>query len=267
MSYLHIRPQALDNKKRIQHITPSSANWNYVGFEVVVLKAGETQSFATDKTEVCAVVVFGRVDIATHEQNFINLGERKSVFEDKAPYAVYAPPGETLSISALTDCEVALCRAPAAGKLPVRLIKPEDCELMIRGQGSNTRYVRNIMMNNVNAEKLLITEVITPSGNWSSYPPHKHDTDALPTESALEETYYHKLKPQQGFAFQRVYTDDRSIDETISVEHNSVVTVPKGYHPVGVPHGYDLYYLNVMAGPKREWVFYNDPDHEWMLKK
>ncbi len=266
MSHLHSRPSSPDDKGRIQHITPASANWRYVGFDVALLKAGDTQIFDTAGNEVCAVVVCGRVEIKTLNETFLDLGDRESVFENKAPFAVYVPPKDTITITALTDAEVALCSAPAKGELSTRLIKPEDCEVSVRGKGTNTRHIRNIMMNNVMAEKLLITEVITPNGHWSSYPPHKHDTDSLPSESALEETYYHKLNPQQGFAFQRVYTDDRSIDETISVEHNSVVMVPKGYHPVGAPHGYDLYYLNVMAGPKREWVFHNDPDHEWMLK-
>ena len=108
-------------------------------------------------------------------------------------------------------------------------------------------------------------EVITPDGNWSSYPPHKHDQDAVPEETRLEETYYHRINPPQGFAFQRVYTDDRSLDETMAVEDRNVVMVPEGYHPVGAPHGYDLYYLNVMAGPKRTWIFNNDPDHEWII--
>ena len=99
----------------------------------------------------------------------------------------------------------------------------------------------------------------TPGGHSSSYPPHKHDTDNLPQESSLEETYYHRLKPAQGFAFQRVYTDDRSLDESLAVEDHDVVMVPRGYHPVVVPYGYESYYLNVMAGPRREWHFKNDP--------
>ncbi len=108
---------------------------------------------------------------------------------------------------------------------------------------------------------------LTPGGHSSSYPPHKHDTDNLPLESSLEETYYHRLNPSQGFAFQRVYTDDRSLDESLAVEDHDVVMVPRGYHPVVVPYGYDSYYLNVMAGPKREWHFKNDPAHEWMLRR
>ena len=112
---------------------------------------------------------------------------------------------------------------------------------------------------------MLVVEVITPGGHWSSYPPHKHDRDALPDESYLEETYYHRLKPAQGFAFQRVYTEDGAVDETLTVKDGDVVLVPRGYHPVAAPHGYDLYYLNVMAGPNRIWRFHNDPAHEWLM--
>jgi 5-deoxy-glucuronate isomerase len=135
-----------------------------------------------------------------------------------------------------------------------------------RGTGANTRYVCDILPQGEPADHLLVVEVITPSGHSSSYPPHKHDTDNLPVESSLEETYYHRLNPAQGFAFQRVYTDDRSLDESMAVENHDVVMVPRGYHPVVVPYGYDSYYLNVMAGPRRAWHFHNDPAHEWMLK-
>ena len=132
---------------------------------------------------------------------------------------------------------------------------------------SQSCQMRVSLMQDEPAESLLVTEVITPAGHWSSYPPHKHDTDAAPVETQLEETYYHRLSPPQGFAFQRVYTDDRSLDESLAVEDRDVVMVPRGYHPVVVPYGYESYYLNVMAGPTREWHFKNDPAHEWMLKK
>jgi 5-deoxy-glucuronate isomerase len=127
--------------------------------------------------------------------------------------------------------------------------------------------VRNILPETEPAESLLVVEVITPGGHWSSYPPHKHDTAEAGEETALEETYYHRLDPPQGFAFQRVYTDDRALDETVCVEDGDVVMVPRGYHPVGAPHGYDLYYLNVMAGPSRHWIFRNDPAHDWIAKR
>jgi 5-deoxy-glucuronate isomerase len=267
MSYLHRRPSNLDDQGCIQRITPQTANWDYVSFEVHQLSANQSKSFNTADQETCMVIVSGLLDVATNTDSWASLGERMSVFEKKAPYSLYTPPGTPVKVKALTDVEIALCRAPASGRFPTRLIRPEDCSYEQRGSGSNLRHVCNILFANLEAEKLLVVEVITPDGNWSSYPPHKHDSDNLPSESSLEETYFHKLNPPQGFAFQRVYTDDRSIDEVIAVEHNSVVEVPEGYHPVGVPHGYDLYYLNVMAGPTREWVFKNDPAHEWIINQ
>jgi 5-deoxy-glucuronate isomerase len=106
--------------------------------------------------------------------------------------------------------------------------------------------------------------VITPGGHWSSYPPHKHDRDDFPRETYLEETYYHRLARPGGFALQRVYTDDRALDETMAVGDRDVVLVPRGYHPVGAPHGFDLYYLNVMAGPVRAWKFTMSPEHAFL---
>lgn len=265
MPTLLVKPAPRPANGCIQSITPASAGWTYVGFEVFELTAGQKLQQASDDNECCVVILSGQGSIHTAHEAWDHLGERSSVFEEKAPYAAYVPPGDRVSISATTAMELAVCRAPAAGRYPARLIRPEDCQDAVRGDGTNTRYVRNILFGNVEAERLLVVEVVTPGGHWSSYPPHKHDSDNMPEETQLEETYYHRLNPAQGFAFQRVYTDDRSLDETMSVTNKSVVLVPKGYHPVGAPHGYDLYYLNTMAGPKREWIFRNDPDHEWIL--
>ncbi len=193
------------------------------------------------------------------------IGERADVFSG-LPWSVYAPPHASVAIEAVEDCELAICSAPAVGRYPARVIAPSDVETLTRGQGTNARHIRNILPETAEAESLLVVEVITPGGHWSSYPPHKHDRDALPDESYLEETYYHRLSPPQGFALQRVYTDDRSLDETMAVGDRDVVLVPRGYHPVGAPHGYELYYLNTMAGPKRAWRFHNDPAHEWLMK-
>jgi 5-deoxy-glucuronate isomerase len=202
------------------------------------------------------------------KQTWDKVGGRTSIFVDQPPGAVYVPAGETAVIVAIDAIEIAVCSAPGQGLSgPARLIDPNTMSQEVRGEGTNTRYVRNILPETEAADALLVVEVITPSGHWSSYPPHKHDRDASPTETLLEETYYHRLNPASGYAHQRVYTDDRSLDETLSAEDRDVVLVPKGYHPVGVPHGYTSYYLNVMAGPLREWHFYNDPAHEWMLKK
>ena len=189
-----------------------------------------------------------------------------SVFEDAAPAVVYAPAGLNYEITARTALEVAIGTAPGESRGEARLISSDRISRETRGEGTNTRYVRNILPETEHADSLLIAEVITPGGHWSSYPPHKHDRLAPPEESALEEIYYHRLNPEQGFAFQRVYTDDRSLDEALVIEDGDVTLVPRGYYPVAAVHGYDLYYLNVMAGPKRTWKFHNAVEHEWLLK-
>jgi 5-deoxy-glucuronate isomerase len=253
--------------RAIVDVTPESAGWQHVGFRALRLRAGEHEALSTGERELCVVVLAGRVSVVAGGQRFAGLGMRDSVFDDAAPAALYLPKHTELQLSADSDTELALCTAPADDRVrAVTLLAPEGMKRSVRGQGSNTRYVCDILPHtNPVAAHLLVVEVRTPPGHSSSYPPHKHDTDAWPTETRLEETYYHRVNPPQGFAFQRVYTDDRSLDEAMAVEDHDVVLVPRGYHPVVAPHGYDLYYLNVMAGPQRHWVFRNDPAHEWML--
>lgn len=253
--------------REIVNVTPESAGWGYVGFRALRLAEGEREAFSTGKRELCLVVLSGRVDVAVGGQTFKDLGTRDSVFEPVAPAALYVPPGQPLVVTARHAAEIGLATAPSKGGHPLRVIDPAGMTRSVRGQGSNTRYVCDILPHtDAGADHLLVVEVVTPAGHSSSYPPHKHDRDAAPEETQLEETYYHRLNPPQGFAFQRVYTDDRSLDEALAVENRDTVMVPRGYHPVVAPHGYDLYYLNVMAGPNRHWVFKNDPAHEWMLK-
>jgi 5-deoxy-glucuronate isomerase len=246
-------------------VTPASAGWRYVGFSAHRLAAGETLALDLPGREACIVVLSGRVTVSAAGQVWADVGGRSSVFDDAAPSAVYLPDGAGIVVKAATAAEIGVAHAPGGGRLPARLIEPASMKRSVRGKGANTRYVCDILPQTEPAEHLLVVEVRTPSGHSSSYPPHKHDTDNLPDESSLEETYYHRLDPPQGFAFQRVYTDDRSLDESMAVENHDVVMVPRGYHPVVVPHGYNLYYLNVMAGPQRRWIFRNDPAHEWML--
>jgi 5-deoxy-glucuronate isomerase len=264
MTNLRVRPSDPDGDGRIIDITPQSAGWLYVGFELRRLPKGKTVTFAFAEREACVLVLTGTADIQAGAERFDGVGVRASVFDDAAPGAVYVPAGLAITVSAATDAEVAVCTAPGTGAGDPRLITADRMGRETRGNGTNQRHVRNILPETEPAESLLIAEVITPSGHWSSYPPHKHDADTPPTETALEETYYHRLDPPQGFAFQRVYTDDRSLDETVCVEDGDVVLVPRGYHPVGAPHGYNLYYLNVMAGPRRRWIFRNDPAHAWI---
>jgi 5-deoxy-glucuronate isomerase len=256
-------PPALDGT--LIAVTPQSAGWSYVGFEAMALVADRPAHRECGAREVCIVVVSGRVDVVASVGRWEAVGGRADPFSG-LPEAVYLPPGTSFALEARDGlCEVGLCFAPARDGVSPRLLPAHDVVAETRGYGAQERVVHPILMGEGEAESLLVTEVQTPAGHWSSYPPHKHDRDALPEESYLEETYYHRVDPARGFAVQRVYTDDRSLDETLTVRDREVVLVPRGYHPVAVAPGYRSYYLNVMAGPTRSWVFRNDPDHEWLL--
>lgn len=266
MSDLIIKAGTPGRDGLVSALSKESAGWKYVGFEVYELQAGNTLNRSAEANEICLVLLAGKADVRVDGRLFAGIGARMSVFEDTAPYAVYVPAGAHYEVTALTELEIAVCLAPGTGKYPARLITPSDAAVEDRGYGSMSRRVVNILPEQSEAESLLVVEVRTGGGNWSSYPPHKHDRDNLPEESYLEEIYYHRVNPAHGFVVQRVYNDDRSLDETMAVPDRSIVLVPEGYHPVSAPPGYDSYYLNVMAGPVRTWVFHNDPDHEWLFE-
>jgi len=255
----------------VTEVTPRSAGWSHVGFSLLRLQAGDRYEAETGDREACLVLVSGTARLAVDGHAFGELGERMSPFAGK-PWSLYAPAGVRWAAEATSAVELAICTAPSTGgRHPARVIAPDTLGQEVRGKGTNTRYVTNILPEtDPGADSLLVVEVITPGGHTSSYPPHKHDCDDLPRESLLEETYYHRLNPPQGFAFQRVYSDAgadgrRDLDEAMVVEDGDVTLVPRGYHPCAAIHGYDLYYLNVMAGPKRSWRFHNAPEHAWIL--
>jgi 5-deoxy-glucuronate isomerase len=246
-------------------VTPESAGWTYVGFEVHRVRRGDTVRHSTGARELCAVMLSGTAEVTAAGRAWQDVGSRATVFGG-TPDSVYVPPQQQFELTARSDgCEVALCWAPARTGAEPALIRAGDVKPFKRGSGRTERTIHNILMEDRAAESLLVTEVLTPAGNWSSYPPHKHDTDDLPREAYLEETYYHRTARPDGFAVQLVYTDDRSLDEAIQVRDGDVVLVPRGYHPVAAGPGYDLYYLNVMAGPTRRWLATTDPDHRWQL--
>ena len=230
--------KAAPSGREIVNVTPERAGWTHVGFRAVRLSAGDTETVDTGTRELCLVVLTGTVDVEVDGQSFAGLGGRKSVFDEVSPASVYVPSSKRVKISnatgSTTQAEVALCTAPCdnTGR-SVSVIDSAAMRRSVRGQGSNTRYVCDILPHDdPRAAHLLVVEVITPASHSSSYPPHKHDVEQPPVETLLEETYYHRLNPPQGFAFQRVYTDDRSLDEACAVENHDVVMVPRGYHPV-----------------------------------
>jgi 5-deoxy-glucuronate isomerase len=264
-SSLLVKPALAAAGGQVHRITPESAGWRYVGFEVFDLLAGRKLEREMSDREQCLVVLSGRAAVSVDGQDFGAIGARRSPFDGK-PFAVYAPARSRLRVVAESNCELAVGSAPAEGRVPPRLIRPEDVGDEVRGTGTNTRYIRDVLPASAAAERLLVVEVLTPGGHWSSYPPHKHDSEQV-GETQLEEIYYHRLSPPGGFAFQRVYTDDRTLDETLGVEDRDVVLVPRGYHPVSAPHGFELYYLNVMAGPVRRWQVTNAPGYEFITRQ
>ncbi len=253
---------------KVHEITPASAGWRYVGFSLYRLKAGDKAAEITGDREVILVLVEGKAAITGAGQDWGVLGARMTVFEKTPPHCLYLPGGTDWQARAETDCVLAVCSAPATGGHKARRIGPDGITLTQRGKGTNTRHINNIAMEQEDyADHLLVTEVFTPAGHWSSFPSHRHDEDDFPRITYLEETYYHRLNPGSGFGVQRVYTDDGTLDETMAVSDGDVVLVPRGHHPCGAPYGFEMYYLNVMAGPLRKWRFVAAPEVAWIMER
>ena len=178
-------------------VTPESAGWEYVGFEVLRIEAGRSASRHTGGDEVCLVPLSGTCTVSAGDEQWKDIGGRENVF-DSPPSAVYLPPGTEYTVEASTELEIAVASAPADQGVDPMVVRPEDIEVEVRGSGNMEREIRPILMEDRGAERLLVVEVLTPNGHWSSYPPHKHDTDDPPRERYLEETYYHKIRPEKA---------------------------------------------------------------------
>ncbi len=266
MADLLVKPH--DKSGKVHDITPESAGWGYVGFSLYRLKPGQSASEITGEREAVLVLIEGKARVQAAGQDWGEMGDRTSVWERTPPHALYVPNGADWSVTATIDCTLAICSAPGKGGHAARRLGPEGISLVERGKGTNTRYINNIAMEDLDyCDSLLVTEVFTPAGHWSSYPSHRHDQDDFPNITYLEETYYHRIAPAQGFGIQRVYTEDGSLDETMTVADGDVVLVPKGHHPCAAPYGFDMYYLNVMAGPLRKWRFKLDPAVAWIMER
>jgi 5-deoxy-glucuronate isomerase len=251
---------------RTVDITPETAGWQYVSFAVYQLTRGQTLGGAADGRETAVVVLAGIGQAELNAQSVGQVGERLSVFENKAPYALYLSEDASYQVECTSDgMEIAVASAPTTHQhLPARVIRPQEVSVELRGEGNTQRRVQHILDVDQEAERLIVVEVITPAGNWSTFPPHKHDTENPPHEAYLEETYYHHVQPADGFAFQRVYTYE-GFDEAVAVQDGDLVLVPKGYHVVSAAPGCDLYYLNIMAGPHRVWNYQVDPAFRRLL--
>ncbi|MDQ3870705.1 MAG: 5-deoxy-glucuronate isomerase [Chloroflexota bacterium] len=266
---LRVKPDADGVSVRVG---PQRAGWRYLSFQVRALAEGEGVPIASHGREAAVVVLAGRgVQIDLPASGRLQLDGRASVFDD-LPAAAYLPAGSAATIvgqpgQAHGRTVVAIAEAPASGRpgaseQPV-LIGPDDIEVEIRGAGNATRQVNHIIRPEFPADRLLLVEVYTPAGNWSSWPPHKHDVDAMPGEAVLEEIYYYQLRRPEGWALQRLYRRDGSRDALWAVRQGELVLVTDGYHPFVAAHGYDAYYLNALAGDRRTMAFSDDPDLAW----
>jgi len=244
-------------------VTSESTGFEYLTFRTRKILRGEKFSSETGACELGIVVLGGRCSVESTAGSWPAFGSRAHVF-DGLPTALYLPIETEFNVSAETDCEIALCFSRAQEKYPARLITPDEVEVEVRGGANATRQINHILKPEFPAQRLLLVEVYTPSGNWSSYPPHKHDVHNPPDEVDLEEIYYYKVDRPEGYAIQRVYTPDGSIDETLTVRNGELVLIPEGYHPVVAAHGYNVYYLNALAGSARSMAASDDPAYAWV---
>jgi 5-deoxy-glucuronate isomerase len=241
-------------------VGPREARWEYVRFVVHRIAAGDRWVGRTGGNETCLVLLSGLALItwSRDQSRAVRLGPRRSVFIDY-PHAVYLPPKTDFEVRAEQTTEIADCRSPTRTSYPAREIRPEDCGLEVRGGGNATRQIIDILPPSAPADRLLICEVLTPSGNWSSYPPHKHDRHSPPSEVDLEETYYYRFNDPAAYGIQRLYTADGRSDHTLTVRDGDLVMIRSGYHPFVAAYGYDAYYLNTLAGSARSMAASDDP--------
>ena len=244
-------------------VSPVSAGWRYLSFKVVSLAAGQRYSQHSGANEVALVPLEGKGEVAVSGERF-NLS-RTGYFE-QLPHVLYAPPGKELSVETSTAFEFAIGGAPAEGKYPTRLFVPEEMKQEVRGGGAARRQVNHVLAHPLPAERLILFEVYVPGGMYSGWPPHCHDGYA--GSPYLEEVYYYRVKPEEGFAIHRNYRLDSDFDELFTVRDGEAVLVTQGFHPVAVPPGSNVYFLNYLAGDlfddERRTPPYDDPNWSWM---
>ncbi|MBP7963427.1 MAG: 5-deoxy-glucuronate isomerase [Caldilineaceae bacterium] len=273
---LVVHPQTGDDTGLIVNVTPTLAGWETINFQARRLDAGESWSFQTGENELAIVVLGGTVDVRSDHGEWLGIGQRADVFAGM-PYALYLSRNTSLTVTGVTACEFAVTWVAADQDFDPVLVTPAEVGVEIRGGGHATRQINRMLPPGFPCQRLVLVEVYTPDGNWSSYPPHKHDVhveDAAGNllQADLDEIYYYKIDRPEGFAIQRVYTDADSplhqagfpIDAAVIARNNDVVLVPEGYHPVSSPVGYNTYYLNVLAGSAQSLMAVDDPQFAWV---
>ncbi len=273
---LVVHPGASAEPGVIVEVLPEQAGWEHIHFQVRSLAAEHSWTSATGEHELAIVVLSGTIQVESDRGRWQQIGERKTVFSG-LPSALYLPRQTAFKVTAEIASEFAVAWTRTDQDHQARLVTPRDIEIEIRGGDNATRQINSILPPGFSCQKLVVVEVYTPGGNWSSYPPHKHDvhkTDQTGKviEADLEEVYFYKLDPAEGFAFQRIYTDQESplyqagfpFDATVLARNNDAVLIPEGYHPVASAPGYTTYYLNVLAGSAQSLANSEDPRYAWV---
>lgn len=266
-SCLQVRPQAAQGE--YHRVTPDTAGWEHLHFAARRVKHGEQWQASTGDCEYGLVILGGVCSVQSSRGDWRKIGRRPNVFSGM-PYALYLPAQTTFTVTALSEeLDLACGWCKSEGNHPPQLVTPDQVAIEIRGGGNATRQINPIFPPGFNCHRLVAVEVYTPPGNWSSYPPHKHDMHRVDAagqliEADLEEIYFYKLDKPQGYAVQRVYTADSRLDETIVARDSDAVLVPEGFHPVASAHGYTTYYLNFLAGSAQSLANTDDPEHAWI---
>jgi 5-deoxy-glucuronate isomerase len=259
---LHSRNLPAQESGEILHLPRQKAGWEWMSFSVQRVQPGEVYRSATDGEEAVFVLLGGACSV-DWGQGSRRIGKRANVF-DGLPYALYLPTANRVSFTAETACEIAECRVPSTAKLEPKLITPSDVATSLRGGGNVSRQIVDVMTPAFPADKLMVVEVYTPGGNWSSYPPHKHDVHNPPAEVDLDEIYYYRMKEPAAFALQHLYSGGSSDGRTVQARDGDAVLVHSGFHPVVAGPGYDVYYLNFLAGSSHTMAVTEDPQHVWI---
>ncbi len=239
-------------------ITPADAGWRYLTFGVERLDGVDERD--TGEEEVALVLLSGACEATVDSTSFV-LGPRSGVF-DQLPWTLYVPRDTHVRLEG--EAELVVASAPVERRREPVLQLPSEVDVEVRGAGNATRQINNMIQPGFPAERILVVEVLTPSGSWSSYPPHKHDENRPPDEVELEEVYYYRASAPEAFAFQRLYSPTRGVDETWTVRDGDLVLVPYGYHPFTAAPGYDFYYLNALAGDHHSMANTDDPALAWI---
>ncbi len=255
-----------------QSINADEAGWKHLNFTARRMTAGEKWVNKTGENEFCIVLLGGSFSVTSKWGTWETRKGRENVFGG-LPHAAYLPPGTDFTLTAESgNLDIACGYTKGASGFEGFMITPESVEdfgIELRGGDNASRQINSILPPGSSCHRLVCVEVYTPSGNWSSFPAHKHDNRTVDAEGKLleanlEEIYFYKFDRPQGFALQKIYTDDRSLNEIAETHTDDIVLIPRGYHPVSAGHGYNTYYLNFLAGSDQSLANSDDPDHKWI---